>query len=89
MNAYYLINADRIEQARQYAPMEGLPNQLFQCVTSSDGTRAIVQAEWSEKGVAWLNENGVFLGELQPDGNADFAVYKELVKSEWLPLEEY
>lgn len=59
-----------MEQARQYAPATGLPNQLFLCVVSLDGTKAIVQAEWSEGGLTWLNEHGTFLGELQPDGSA-------------------
>lgn len=83
MNAYYLISADKLDQARQYAPTTGLPNQLFQYVISPDGTKAIVQADWSEEGVAWLNANGTFLGELQPDGSAPEAVFDELTKPEW------
>ncbi len=89
MNAYYLINANKIEQIRQYAPEVGLPNQLFQCVISPDGTKAIVQADWSEEGVTWLNANGTFLGELQPDGSAPEAVYDELAKPEWQGPMEY
>lgn len=83
MNAYYLISADKLEQAKRYAPTTGFSNQLFQYTVSSDGTKAIVQADWSEEGVIWLNENGVFLGELQPDGSAPQAVYDELAKPEW------
>lgn len=83
MNAYFLIDASLLEQTYQYAPKVGLPNQLFQCVISPDGTKAIVQAEWSEEGVKWLNVNGTFLGELQPDGSAPQAVYDELAKPEW------
>ena len=85
MNAYYLINANKLEQACQYASTTGLPNQLFQYTISPDGTKAIVQADWSEEGIAWLNANGTFLGELQPDGSASDAVYEELAKPEWQP----
>ena len=88
MNAYYLIDADKLDQARQYAPASGLPNQLFQYVISPDGTKAIVQADWTD--AAWLDANGTFLGELQPDGSASQAVYEELAKPEWQsPIDEY
>jgi len=83
VNTYYVISADKINQARQYTTVSGLPNQLFQYVISPDSTKAIVQADWSEDGVAWLNANGTFLGELQPDGSASKAVYDELAKPEW------
>jgi len=90
MNAYYLIDATLLEQARQFAPTVGLPNQLFQYVVSLDGSKAIVQAEWGEDALAWLNEHSIFLGELQPDGSAPQAVYEELAKPEWQsPMEEY
>lgn len=83
MNAYYLISADELDQARQYAPVFGLPNQLFQYTISPDSTKAIVQADWVD--TTWLNANGTFLGELQPDGSAAQAVYDELAKPEWQP----
>lgn len=89
MNAYYLISADKLEQACQYAPTKGLPNQLFQYIVSPDGKKAIVQADWSEEGVTWLNANGIFLGELQPDGSAPQAVFEELAKPGWQPSMEY
>lgn len=88
MNAYFLITADKLERSKQYAPVVGNPNQLFQYVFSPDGTKAIVQADWSEEGVAWLNDNGIYLGELQPDGLAPQAVYDELAKPEWQYTEE-
>lgn len=81
MNIYYLINASDIDKAKQYAPTEGLPNQLFQCCISNDGTKAIVQADWTDK--AAMDALGTSLGELQPDGNASQAVYDELATYEW------
>ena len=83
VNAYYLINASLIEQARQCAPQTGFPNQLFQCVISPNGTKATVQAEWNDEAVVWLSENATFLGELQPDGSASQGVYEELEKPGW------
>ena len=85
MNAYYLIDANKLDQARQYAPTEGLPNQLFQFTISPDGTKAIVQADWVD--TSWLDVNGTFLGELQPDGSASQEVYDELAKPEWQVIE--
>jgi alpha-mannosidase len=88
MNAYYLISADKLEQARQLAPSAGLPNQLFQYCISLDGTKTIVQADWSEEALTWLNKNGTFLGELQADGSASQGVYEELAKPDWQPPAE-
>lgn len=82
MNVYYVISADKIDQARQYAPASGLPNQLFQYVISPSGTKAIVQADWLD--TSWLDQNGVFLGELQPDGGATQAVYDYMNSDDWL-----
>jgi len=87
MNAYYLIDADKLDQARQYAPAFGLPNQLFQYVINPDGTKAVVQADWVD--TSWLDENGVYLGKLLPDGGAEQGVYDELAKPEWQPQGEY
>lgn len=81
MNTYYIVNANQIEQARQYAPETGLPNQLFQCTVNPNGASAIVQADWID--TVWLNTNGTYLGELQPDGSASQEVYDELAKPEW------
>lgn len=91
MNAYYLISTDKIQRASQFAREKGLPDYVsLTAVYSNDGSKAIVQVDWPEEGVAWLNENGVFLGELQPDGSAAPAVYEELAKPEWqTPMEEY
>lgn len=86
MNAYYLIDGVKLEQARQYAPATGLPNQLFQYVISPDGTKAIVQADWLDD--AAIAALGMYLGDLQPDGSAPQAVYDELAKPEWqVPME--
>jgi hypothetical protein len=75
-NSYYLISPTDIETARNYAPIEGLPNQLFQVVTSSDGTKTIVQADWTD--TAWLDANGIYFGDLQPDGSAPQAALNEV-----------
>jgi len=86
MNAYYLIDASMLDQAKQYAPTAGQPNQLLQFTISPDGTKAIVQADWID--TAWLTTNGTLLGELQPDGSASQGVYDELAKPEWqTPME--
>lgn len=74
-NAYYLIPVDRIDDARQLAPSEGLPNQLFQVGYSPDGAKAIVQADWLDENL--MNELGICLGEMQDDGFAPQAVYDE------------
>jgi len=84
MNAYYLTDVDKIEQAKQYAPTTGLPNQLFQVIVSPNNTKAIVQADWTD--VEAMNSIGTFLGELQPDGSAPQAVHEELTKPEWQPI---
>ena len=81
MNRYYLINASDIETARQYAPTEGLPNQLFQVTVSPDATKAIGQADWPD--TTWLDANGTCLGELQETGSASQGVFDELAKAEW------
>lgn len=88
MNSYYLISTTLLEQARQYAPVEGLPNQLFQYIVNPSGTKAIVQADWPEEALAWLNANGTFLGDLQPDGSASQAVYDEMAKPKWQIVED-
>jgi len=70
-----------LDQARALAPTEGLPNELFQCRISPDGTKAIVQADWQD--IAAMDSLGINLGELQPDGSASPGVYAELTKPEW------
>jgi len=67
--------------ARQYTPIEGLPNQLFQYCVSPDGTKAIVQAEWTD--VTAMHTIGADLGELQSNGSAPQTVFDELAKPEW------
>jgi hypothetical protein len=81
MNSYYLITASKIDDARQYALTEGLPNQLFQVTINPTGDLAIVQAEWTD--IAAMDALGTNLGELQADGSAPQAIYDELAKSEW------
>ena len=82
-NRYYLLTADKVEQACALAPTEGRQNQLFGVRYSDDGSKAIVQADWPQEALPWLDENGVYLGDLQPDGAAPAAVYDELAKEEW------
>jgi hypothetical protein len=72
-NTYYLINAEDIENAKRYAPSEGLPNQLFQFSLSPDNIKAIVQADWVDNEV--METLGTNLGNLQLDGSAPQAVY--------------
>lgn len=88
MNRYYLLNltwviedevtySPELVQARSLAPSEGLPNKLFQCSISSDKTKAIVQAEWTD--IEAMDALGTSLGELQSDGSAPQAVFDEQV----------
>lgn len=78
---YYLIDAGQMQVAQAYAPTSGLPSQLFACLVSPRADKAIVRAEWTDE--SWLRENGVCLGELQPDGSAPQAVFDEMAKEEW------
>ena len=75
-NAYYLLKKEQVEDARLCAVTEGLPHQLFSVRYNNDGSKAIVQAEWTEEPI------GEYLGEYSSSG-ASQGVYDELVKSEW------
>lgn len=75
-NAYYLIDAGKIKDAKTIAPLQGLPNQFFQYSVSPDGTKAIVQADWTDD--AAMVALGTCLGELQPDGSAPQTVVSEV-----------
>lgn len=83
MNCYFLIDANKLEEAKTFAPSTGAPSQLFQYTISPDGTKAVVQADWSEEGIEWLSKNGVYLGRLLENGLAEQSVYNELAKPEW------
>lgn len=75
-NAYYVVTAAEVDEARACAPTEGAAHELFQIRYSADGSRAIVQAAWAEI------PPGTLLG-YYANGQADQAVYEELAKEEW------
>ena len=81
MNLYYAIPAEKVEEAKQYAPTEGLPNQRFGCVLNPAETKAIVQAEWVD--VEAMDAIGTRLGALLPTGQAEASVYAFLESKEW------
>jgi len=66
-NAYYLINADQVEQARACAQKSGASHDVFSVRLNNDGTKALVQANWLEDsqppGVLLGNFNGGEVGE--------------------------
>lgn len=80
-NRYYLVTADKVEQARTLAPAEGLPSELFSTRWNHDKSKAIVQANWTDDMA--MDTLGTDLGERQADGYAPQAVYDELTKPEW------
>jgi hypothetical protein len=83
---YYLIPASAIEQARQYAPQEGEPNEVFQVRLSVDGSMAVVQACWTD--LEAMDALGTRLGKLLPNGQAEEAVYEVLSNPIWQDLPE-
>lgn len=86
MISYYLIDATKLERARQYAPANGLPNQLFQYKTNNDGSKAIIRADWVSDEISNI---GQCLGKLiLPDGIVEQGVLEELDKPEWQSIEE-
>jgi hypothetical protein len=80
-NAYYLVNADEVDQARACAPESGGSHELFGIRWNNDQTKAVVQAEWGGN-----TPPGVFLGNFN-GGDVDQAVYDELAKPEWNSIE--
>ena len=83
---YYLIPASAIEQARQYAPTEGEPHEVFQVRLSVDGSMAVVQACWIDLDA--MDRLGTRLGKLLPNGQAEEAVYEVLSGPIWQYPEE-
>lgn len=81
MNLYYVVDASKVDEARGYAPTEGLPNQLFQVAYSPSETKAVVQAEWTDTEA--MNALGVSIGVLLPSGQAEQSVYDFLASDEW------
>ena len=81
-NAYYLINADQVEQARACAQKSGASHDVFSVRLNNDGTKALVQANWLEDS----QPPGVLLGNFN-GGNVDQSVYDELAKPEWNSIE--
>lgn len=82
MNLYYLIAIGDLDRAAQLAPATGLPNQLLQAVSSPNGTKAVVQADWQD--VEAMDAIGTRLGALLPNGFAEQAVYDYLESDDWL-----
>lgn len=80
-NTYYLVTADKIDQVKALAPMEGLPNQLLQIRCNNNNTKIIVQADWVDD--ASIAALGTYIGYLHPDGIASQGVCDELAKPEW------
>lgn len=85
MNLYYVIDAAKVDEARKYAPTEGLPNQLFQLSYSPSGAKAVVQAEWLD--VAAMDLLGVRIGALLASGQAEASVYAYSASDEWVVAE--
>ena len=81
MNLYYVIDAAKVDEARKYAPTEGLPNQLFQLSYSPSGAKAVVQAEWTD--VAAMDALGERIGSLLASGQAESSVYAYSASKEW------